>query len=267
MKLFGRRVAVQFQRPGATATSIEGLRVSGRAQRTTTKKPDAASFRIYGVSDQHITDLQTPGCVVRVLAGLNNQLAVMLAGTVRPSTIEVKRQEGEVTIAAEVVDSRTQVRAAPISRAWDRVKASEVIPWAIERAGLVRGSINLGIDVDYLVGFVALGIVGDVLNQLAADTQSTLVIQDGVVSFFPIGSQRRATSLLISPESGLVGSPAKSDKGHVEVTSLLVPTVRPGDGFRLESADLSGDFVALDVEHDFDSWDGPFYSLLRARRA
>lgn len=267
MNLFRRRVAVQFQRPGGQAVSVEGLRISGRAQRTTTKKPDAASFKIYGLSDQHITDLQTPRCVIRVLAGLDDQLAVMLSGTVRPTTIEVKRDGREVIVSAEVVDGRTQLRAAPISRAWDRVNASEVIAWVIERSGLVRGSINLGIDTVYLAGFVALGVVGDILNQLAADTNSTVVVQDGVVSFFPVGGQRRATSLIISPESGLVGSPSKSDKGHIEVTSLLVPTIRPGDAFRLRSKDLNGDLVVLDVEHDFDSWDGPFYSMLRARRA
>ena len=265
--LFGRRVELQIQRRGAPESrTLSGLRVVGRTKRSVTETPDASQLTVFGAAEQSLRDLQQPGTVVRVLAGYGDQLAVVLAGSVRPGTLQILRQSGESTASMEVVDSRVAVRAAAVARAWDQTTSSEVTSWAIDAAGLSRGSIEFGSDVQYVRGFVASGVVADVLARVAKDSGSTLVIQDGIVSMFPVGQQRRASSLIFSPTSGMVGSPRRADEGRVEVQSLLAPSIRPGDGYRVEAADLAGDYVAHDVEHEFDSWDGPFYTRVVGTR-
>ena len=259
---FLRRVELQIQAPGGPARTLSGLRVLARARRSLTQTPDASTFSVFGPAPGSVQDLQTPGCVVRVLAGYRDDLACVLSGTVRPATLDVVRQSGEVVASAEVVDARVEVRQRAVSRAWDQALASEVIAWAIGAAGLARGTVRLGTDIQYVRGFTALGVVGDVLTQLAEDTGSTLTIQDGVVSFVPAGEQKRASSLLISPTSGLIGSPRRMDEGKVEAVCLLAPTLRPGDGYRVQGVDLAGDYRAIDVEIDIDSREGPFYTRI-----
>lgn len=259
---FLRRVELQIQAPGGAARTLTGLRVLARSRRSLTQTPDAATFSVFGPAPGSVQDLQTPGCVVRILAGYRDNIARVLSGTVRPGTLDIVRQSGEVVASAEVVDARIEVRQAAVSRAWDQVTASEVVTWAISTAGLARGTIRLGTDVQYVRGFVALGVVGDVLAQIAADTGSTLTIQDGVVSLVPAGEQRRASSLLLSPTSGLIGSPRRLEEGKVEAVCLLAPTLRPGDGYRVQGVDLAGDYRAIDVEIDIDSREGPFYARI-----
>lgn len=266
MSQFLRRVEIQIQRPGGEARSLEGLHVTARTKRSVTQTPDASTVTIYGAAPGSVADLQTPGCVLRVLAGyrgLNGaggSFAALLGGTVRPGTLEVIRQMGEVVVVAEVVESRLDVRAKALSRAWDQALASEVVAWAISAAGLSTGVVRLAKDVSYTRGFSFVGVAGDLLRQIAQDTGSTLIIQDGVVSLYPSTEERRPTSLLLSPGSGLIGSPRRVDEGRVEAVTLLAPTLRPGDGYRVQADQFGGDYRAIDVEHEIDSRQGPFFT-------
>jgi len=263
MSLFLRHVQLQIQRKGApNAKTLDGLRITAQAKRSITATPDASTVMIYGASPGSLQDLQTPGTVVRVLAGYQDQLASILSGTIRPGSLEITRQDGEVTAAMEVVDGRIAVRANAVSRAWDNVTSDEVISWAIQASGLARGTINPGKTVQYTRGFAAIGVVDTVFRQIAADTESTCVVQDGIVSFYPKGQSRRSTSLIISPTSGMIGSPKRVEDGRVEVVTLLQPTLRPGDGFQVDSDSLGGKYIARDVSHDIDSWDGNFYTTV-----
>ena len=268
MSQFGRRVQVQIQRRGApSARALEGLRVTCTARRSTTEAPDKAALVIYGAAPESLEDLAANGTLVRVLAGYRDgAFAAVLSGTIVSGTLDILRQSGEVVASMQIADGRTEVRARALSRSWDQVSASEVLAWAIQQSGLASGSISLGVDVAYTRGFVALGTAADVLRQIGADTRSTIVIQDGIVAAYPSGEARRPTSLLLSPDSGMVGSPRQVEKGHVEVVTLLAPTLRPGDRYRVSAERLSGDYVAIDVTTEIDSQEGPFYSRIVGAR-
>ncbi len=265
--LFGRRVELQIQRKGEpNSRTLAGLRVVARTKRSVTETPDASQLTVFGAAEQSLRDLQNPETVVRVMAGYGDQLAAILTGTVRPGTLDIMRQSGESTARMEVVDSRVVVRAFPISISYDQTDSQQITEWAIQKAGLSRGTISFGTNVQYVRGFAAVGVISDVLSRVAKDSGSTLVIQDGIVSMYPAGQERRPSSLVFTPSSGLIGSPRRADEGRVEVQTLLAPSLRPGDGYRVEAADLAGNFVAHDVEHEIDSWDGPFYTRVVGTR-
>lgn len=268
MSQFIRRVQLQIQRPGAAnARALEGLRITSTARRSVTPTPDRATITVYGAAPASLDDLGQSGALVRVLAGYKDgAFGVVLSGSIIPGTLDIIRQSGEVVATMEVADGRTEIRAATVSRAWDQTTASDVLAWAIQTAGLAAGSIVLGQEVAYTRGFVAMGTVADVLRQIGADTGTTIAVQDGVVAAYPAGDARRPSSLLFSPSSGLIGAPRRVEDGHVEVVALLAPTLRPGDGYRVESSQVSGDFIALDVTTEIDSQEGPFYSKIVGKR-
>jgi hypothetical protein len=266
---FRRRVRLEIQRKGAaTSRVLDGLRTQATTRRSLTDTPDASIVTMYGASPESAQDLQQPGTIVRLLAGYADAgtLGVLIAGTVQTSTLTIDRMAGEVVTSLQVVDSRVQVRAAAVSRSWDQTTATEVATWAIGAAGLATGTIRLGREVTYATGYAAVGVIGDVLREIATDTESALVIQDGVVSLFPAGEARRPTSLLLSPDSGLIGSPRRVDGGRVEAVCLLAPTLRPGDGYRVQGVGLSGDYRAIDVRHEVDSQEGPFFTTVTGAR-
>ncbi len=268
MSQFLRRVQLQIQRPGAlNARTLEGLRITATAKRSITSTPDKAMVTVYGAAPASLEDIGQRGALVRLLAGYRGgAFAVVLSGTVVPGSLEVIRQSGEVVATMQIADGRTELRAQAIARTWDQTTASEVLTWAIGAAGLAVGVLTLATDVAYTRGFVALGTVQDALRTLSRDTGSTITVQDGIVNAYPASDPARPTSLVFAPTSGLIGSPRRVEDGRVEVVALLAPTLRPGDRYRVSAADLSGDYVAIDVTTDIDSQEGAFYSRIVGKR-
>lgn len=72
---------------------------------------------------------------------------------------------------------------------------------------------------------------------------------------------------VISPTTGLVGYPDVADQGRVIATTLLDPSMLPGDRYRVEGELLAGDYVAETVEHHGDLYGVPWYTVLTGRPA
>jgi hypothetical protein len=75
----------------------------------------------------------------------------------------------------------------------------------------------------------------------------------------PLPALARASVVLLSPASGLIGSPELGSPDHsglpsvLKAKSLLIARVQPGDRVNIESAHVSGFFQVMKVVHTGDS--------------
>jgi hypothetical protein len=101
------------------------------------------------------------------------------------------------------------------------------------------------------------GNAAEVMDKLARMWRFDWSVQDGVFQLTSFGRALVGESVLISPETGLIGVPLKTEHG-VSFSALLIPQLRPGVEVRVESETVEGSFRAETVrflgDTHGDSW-------------
>lgn len=146
---------------------------------------------------------------------------------------------------------------------------------ALTAVGITRGSI-IGIpEGTYNNGIVLTGSPLDRLKEICEKLQLDCSIQNGQVNILPLGTDKGAPTVTINVGNGLIGIPQVRTQGligPISQANTVTPTniisfkclLRPELGLAqkvtLQSKFINGDYVTARVTHDFDSWEGPFYT-------
>lgn len=269
MRTPSRVVAVDVGPPGASGVRVQGLRIAFNVKRSSSSTVDPASVRLWNPSDGTIGAVRRPGNVTRLFAGYESAGQIAY-GTLVRDTFRVNR-DGVDTIAEwQIQEVAQESRNIAISESFrGPIRASVLIDRFLSLTAWARGSVRLPVDVEFSTGYAIAGRLYDALDDITRSCGATWVVEGGVLSVWPAGEDRRRTGTLITPDSGMVGSPRETEDG-IEVTTLLDPGASPGDIVRVRSRYLSGgpesDLLVTDVEHVGDSgWDVQFYTVRRGR--
>ena len=265
-ELYGRQTAIEIGDPGSIGRRFQGLRITFKIRRSSTASPDAADVELYNPGPDTVAALESPRAIVRVIAGYDTP-AVVLSGRIVVGSLRVERDGPTRVARMQVQDGGVDLRQTRLSRAWGgTVYGSEIIDYALEASGLARGTIRLPVDPTYSRGTVTVGALRDTIATVARDAGASWAVQDGALHVWPATEERTRTAILLSPSTGLIGSPVLSDDGHVEVVSLLRPSLRPGDLYVVRAEQHSGEYVAVDLEHRGDSHGTTYYTTITGRR-
>lgn len=275
---FGRSVRIEIAQPGAALITLRsvlddgsrGLTLSARTTYTSDRQDNVCDVTGWNLSPTTRSALQVPGTVCRVLAGYAVPLEIA-AGRVKAATIVGPvRAPGSAdeSTAWQITDGGVDLRDVVISETWaGQVLASQIVKRVASRIGLATGGdFTLGQDVQYATGYGAWGTARDVLAGLAVDTLSNIVVQGATLLIWPVGQPLRQSGPLLSPDTGLLGTPQRQPDDRWSVVSQLVPGARPGDYVTVRSSTLNGVAHAVDVSHEVDSRTGPFRTTWTLRR-
>lgn len=144
-----------------------------------------------------------------------------------------------------------------------KTKESAVIKAIAKKMGVKLGNLKGLSDEEFAQGRQLSGAARFELDALCSSRGLRWSIQDGAIQILPIGSPTDADVILLSPASGLIGSPEKTEKG-VKITSLLRGNLNPAQLVKLESRSLTGFYVAEKVTHEGDSSGGNWYTQIDA---
>ena len=134
-----------------------------------------------------------------------------------------------------------------------------------------------GVDLSAAMGggFAHVGRVSTALNDLTARIKGSWSIQNGELQILgPEGENTASESVLITPESGMIGTPTPTEsqtssekqstdarKGY-KVKILLNPRIEPGDIVIVQSRVVDGEFVVDSIDHTGDYAGQDWYSTL-----
>lgn len=279
---FNPVVVVEIGQPGGLPLRLSsirsdgsrGLRLAVTVRRTVTRQDDTAEVTAWGLSPDTVAALREHGARCRVLAGWRGldgrgQPSQVAAGRVLPATVAGPTLGGADYVTRwTLTDGGLDLRDVVLSESWGgTVTASEVLDRLVSRSGLARGEIRLGKEATWAGGYVVAGTLRRALAAVARVTGSTIVVQDGAIQAWPIGGTRRTSGQIIAPTTGLLGDPEPQDGGTWRIRSLLLPALRPGDGVRVESRQLTGTCIVSDVLHEVDTEGGAADTVLTVRPA
>jgi len=255
------------------AIEVDGLRVQFKVVKTDTKEPNTAEVSVWNLSPESRAIVSAKGSKLLVIAGYADTVRQVFTGDVR--LVDHTRDGAHWVTKLQAGDGE---RAYLYAQASDSFKSGTPALVVAERLasllgldpGNLAGEVALAA-VTFTQGYSARGRVSAELDRLLKGLGLAWSIQDGRLQVLAPGAAAPgATSIEISPTTGLVGSPehgSAPEKGKpavLSVKSLLLPELRPGSRFSLVSESATGGYVASKVEHTGDTAGGEWYTTVEA---
>lgn len=245
------------------------LRVTFECKRSLNKHPDPAQITVYNLAAQTRASFDG-GEQVRLVAGYLGAAGLVYSGTLVDVATQRDGPDRATTIvcrdgsAAWDATVRHAFSAnAPLSLVVGRLVSAMGLQLAAGSGSLLTGKTTRGNLVQ--VGYAQAGLEG-----VLAPFGLRFMLQDGAVVVLPSDGATAEDAVLLSPDTGLIGSPEPMTHGKklagkkvrkLRLTSLLQSSIRPGRRVQLVSESFSGVYRADKVLHRGDTHGQDWYTI------
>jgi hypothetical protein len=274
-QLFGRAVRVIVANPDTgLGPEITGLRVQLKVKKSLKKEPNTCELSVFNLSPATRANMQKRGARVIVEAGYTDTLSQIFSGDAR--VIDHIHDGANWITKVQCGDGERAYQFSRITESFrPGTKVADVIQGVIQATGLdgtkAIQTVKALVSEQFIKGYAANGKASAELDRLLRGRGLEWSIQDGQIQVLQKGATTQETAVLVSPDSGLVGSPEhgtpspdeKKDKANtLKVKSLMNPQIRPGRIIAIQANGIRGQFRVLTVEHSGDTHGGEWYSVV-----
>jgi len=270
--LFGRKYSVEVQSESDKIT-YENLRVTFKIEKTLGKTPDKATIEIYNLNQDsdlfYYWDEDEGRAILR--CGYDEvEPDIIFSGKV--VSYSRRYEDTDIITVLECGDGHDVLTKTNISKSYSAgVTTANIIEDVIKevkRAGVqIAGDIKKKIQEITAEGKKAdsglsvSGLISSTLETLLKPYDKTFTIQDDVLKIIEIGQETATTTpTLLTPETGLIGSPVKTKDG-LEFTALIQPgKFNPGQFVKIQSRDFNNVFKIIKSNSIGDSHGDNWYT-------
>jgi hypothetical protein len=245
---------------------LQGLRIEFAAVKTADANPNTLDLKIYNLAATTRASLQKKQVPVIVVAGYLSNAEIIFSGNSRsvdhmrdgPNWItHVQCGDGEMAYTGSY--STISMAAGTLVRdQLTRIIADLAINTGNATAAIDRGDFTFGFQ-RLQQGYTAQGPTIRLLDRALRPHGIRHSIQNMTLQLLQGNSPTRDLAVLLSPESGLIGSPdhgapeTPGKPAYTKFLSLLQPSIRPGRVIRLKTQNFDGEYIAQKVQHRGDS--------------
>lgn len=251
---------------------IPGLRIAFSSKRDLGKEPNSCKITITNLAASSRIDIERKPTYVIIRAGYDGVARLMFTGNIRYAWSELKDTNYETQI--HIGDGADAFKNARLNRSYKQpIDPARVIadcasamglklPPEIERSPELKEAIKAGVSVQ--------GPVRDTLTRVLAPYGFGWSMQNGKLQIMR-SSDTLGADLVVSVETGLIGSPTKSapDKktgvSEVSFENTLNPDLVPGQSVRLQSKTINGRFKLTDAETTGDTRSDDWKTVCKGR--
>ncbi len=251
----------------ASGIEVSNLDCTFKVKKNLLPKANICELKLFNLSKSSRHALETPArLVVRLEAGYVGAVGQLYLGEIRSA--HSSRVGPDIVTEVETGDSEKDLQTSHIN-----LSIGPKVPINVALAAIAREFKNVGLGNVAVVGarLAAKGIApfgpGSAIFGSAAQAMTDIClsadlewsIQDGVIQILDRGKAQEGLATLLSPSTGLVGSPTIDHKGIVSFKALLQPNLRPGykiafdtfsfkiaQGYRIEEIEYSGDTASTE---------------------
>lgn len=278
--LFGRTVKVSVGVRGEEALLLENLRITFKIEKTLEKTPNNAIIEIYNLSEDSRAVFEQKGVAIRLTAGYGDGAKDIFVGDI--AVVTTKRSGPDILTSVEAADGLLsfQTKEADLSFAAGS-KSGTVIDKLTDAFGLVQGEVQgFNRNDEHLNGLTLSGRIHNHIDTLLGKQPDlSWSIQDSRLQILPKSKGSTRPAVLLTPETGLVGSPfkrtvlqqdiAKKKDGAeavngVQLKSLLNPELTAGRLIQVKAKFVTGIFKIEKVVHSGDTHGTSYYSDVEA---
>lgn len=248
-------------RPVLVERDFKGLRTQFQIEKTSESNPNQARISVYNLSADSRAFVQEAGQTIILEVGYAPQgqppvTGIIFQGDVPPGGVRSERKGSDWVTTFEVGDGQKKLQEVKFDRTYDAgASLSKVLGDVAGSLGLAVNSIKGVKDRTIRNGVTLSGGVKDILDQITSEAGTEWSIQDNEVQILGKFQTTDEDALLISPQSGLIQSPIRRAE-DIELTSLLIPQIRPGRLLEIQSRDVNGFYRVRKVTFNGDTFEG-----------
>jgi hypothetical protein len=250
------------------------LDVAFNVERSLKPEPNTAELQIWNLNKDNRSALEELDQVpVQIDAGYEEQTALVYIGVMR--TVFTTRDGPDLVTTIQSGDGEKEYQQSRINVSVSKGSSNTSVFKQVAKAlGVATGNLESS-DVASVLGSAPLlfpqggvlsGQVSQIVTELTASLGLSWSIQNGALQFLPLAQPLAGSAVLLSPNTGLVGSPSVDNKGVLTAQTLLIPDLFPGRIVELESERLSGAFRVDKAKYSGDTAGDDWYIDLEASK-
>jgi hypothetical protein len=241
---------------------VENLRFTFDFERSVESKPNQGRLEIYNLSERSRNFCNIPpeekgaptrkGLFVELSAGYQSLVRTILTGNATGgSTYEAP----DWATRLEIVDGEAALRQTTFQRSYPAgFSVNRIILDLVQSFGLPVGYVKPIITADVVTfGQTFNASNRKILDEFATRYKFKWSIQNGAINLFDRDLGILQPAVQLTPRTGLIGSPIRTDKG-INFRCLLIPLIVPGGKVRLDQNSVfTGELLVQKIKYSGDT--------------
>lgn len=268
-ELFGRRCRVQVD-----TLELAGFDVRFEITKSlAAKTPNSAELRVYNLNADHRKQLQELERVyLSIEAGYESGMSLLFRGDLRDVVSGREEADWVTTITS---DSGRRARKQRIVKSFaPGSTVGDVLGAAAKAMGVRLGNTAqrtvaakiAGTQASkFFNGYAIAGAIDEELDRLARSCNLEWSIQDDELQFLDYGAPLAQLAVLLTSDTGLLGSPEPGNKGIVEARCLIIPDLYPGRRVEVRAEHVRGLFRVETTKHVGSTFGDEWYVDLQLK--
>lgn len=285
--LWKRQYRLHFPDLGFSFDNIddeaEGLKISFKIDKDVSQESNKSELKIWNLKSETREKIEKADTKLEIYAGYKDTGGPVKIYTGSVLMSETKDEGKDVVTELKLGDGADSLRDTVVSLSFPPDTDGRRIADTI--AGEMGLTISYAKDVlmeSFKNGFSHAGYAKDAMTTVCNAFGCDWSIQNGIIQVIMAGGTFADRGIVFSPESGLVGSPHRINqakpsedkenskgkrqrqskktrpekKAGWEISTLLAPSVNPGDAVKVESRMIKGWFRVESISHAGDSYGG-----------
>ena len=229
--LFGRKAAIVIDDVKAT-----GLRIVFDIEKTN-RGPEAnkGTINIYNLNETTRVTSQKPDIIAILEVGYGENLEQLFIGNISKSA--TKRQGANMVTTLTVGDAEKPLREIRFDKSYEAGVSIKTTIKEVAQTFRTAGAVIVGNlasvfasvdDKKEQSGLALSGMAKDVMDDLVGKIDLEYSIQDNNFQLLKKGTGTQEEAVLLTPQTGLLGTPVKRGDDGIEFLSLIIPGIKPG---------------------------------------
>jgi hypothetical protein len=266
MIIFDRIVTCAVSEVGKSGILVEGLRIAFEVKKDGSSKENTAQVQIFNLNEAHRgflekTDSSGKSPLKIVLsAGYSGIAKQIFYGDV--TRVSNQKQGSDWVSNITAADGHKKTQTVKVTQSFkENVTLTQAINYLVDQLGFPKRHIKNIPSDKFLNGLSFLGYARDELDKLCRKNNLQWFIQDGEITVMPQTTTTDEANVVLSSETGLIGSPEKTEKG-VNAKCLLNADVRIGKKVLLQAITIKGLYKVNSLNHKGNNKDGEFITQM-----
>ena len=267
--LRGDNIGLKSSNIGSDGSEKSNIRIVFLIEKTTGSFANTATIIVSNLSDDTLAlfEDEKDNIVVILEVGYGNEIDTLWTGNVTNSI--PKKSGTEKILQIESGDGDKALRDAVLDKSYKagvNIKdiANDAIASLKEAGAVAVGTITDLKDQFINNGMTAEGLAKDTLDKIVAKQDLEWSIQDNEIQIYPKNGSTGDQVTLLSPKTGLIGSPEKKGKG-VNFTALIKSTrIRPGRLVKVEAENFDAFVKIRKAKYVGDTHGNEWYVICEA---
>ena len=269
MKLFQRKATLTVD----TIQIPDDLRFVFQVEKTLAPEPNTAEIHVFNLNAAHRAQIEKMKSVpVKLEAGYKEGTSQLFLGDLR-TALTVRDGSDLVTTLASG-DGEKAIKGARVNTSFGPNVTADTVLLALAKAlGVGLGNVPVaalklrlsGAASMYIGGCAMSGSVARELTDLCDSGDLEWSVQDGNLQIVDRGKALEGTAVLLTSDTGLLGSPRVDSEGALNGTCLLIPDMRPGRLISVLTENVKGFYRLERVQYAGDTQGEEWYITFEAK--